>query len=54
MVIANSLYTEAHWHKAERDVAALRADFPQATHARLLRQLVKTACIKAGATGLGS
>ena len=54
MVIANSLYTEAHWHKAERDITALRAEFPQATHARLLRQLVKTACIKAGATGAGT
>ena len=54
MVIANSLYTEAHWHKAERDITSLRAEFPEATHARLLRQLVKAACIKAGATGAGT
>lgn len=54
MVVANSLYTEAHWHKAERDITALRAEFPLATHARLLRQLIKTACIKAGATGAGT
>ncbi len=54
MVVENSLYTQAHWHKAQRDIVALRAEFPQANDARLLRQLVKTACIKAGATGAGT
>jgi hypothetical protein len=50
----STLYTQAQWHKAKREIDTLRQDFPEATRARLLRQLVKAACIKAGATGAGS
>ncbi len=54
MAASNTLYTQAQWHKAVRDIAALRAEFPNANQARLLRQLVKSACLKAGATGAGT
>jgi hypothetical protein len=50
----SSLYTPAQWEKAKREVDALRKEFPNATQARLVRQLVKTACVKAGATGAGT
>jgi hypothetical protein len=50
----SNLYTPAQWDKAKRDVEALRKEFPNATQARLLRQLVKSACVKAGATGAGT
>jgi hypothetical protein len=50
----SSLYTPAQWEKAQREIEALRAEFPNASESRLLRQLVKTACVKAGATGAGT
>lgn len=52
--MSNSLFTQAQWQKAERDIATLRADFPDATDARLMRQLMKESCLKAGAVGGGS
>jgi hypothetical protein len=50
----NTFYSDAQWRKAQTDIAALRAEFPDATPARLLRQVVKEFCIKAGATGAGT
>jgi len=52
--MSNSLFTNAQWLKAERDVAALRVDFPEASDARLMRQLLKEGCLKAGAVGAGT
>jgi len=52
--MSNSLFTNAQWLKAERDVAALRVEFPDASDARLMRQLLKEGCLRAGAVGAGS
>ena len=49
-----SVYTLAQWQQAQRHVAALRKDFPGQKDGRVLRALVKEACIKAGATGAGT
>jgi hypothetical protein len=50
----STVYTPAQWHKAERDIAALRQEFPDASQARLMRHLIKQACLKAGAVGGGT
>jgi hypothetical protein len=52
--MANTIYTDKHWRQAQADIASLRVEFPGANTARLYRQLVKSACIKAGATGAGT
>ena len=52
--MSNAIYTETQWFKAERDIAALRVEFPEASDARLMRQLLKESCLKAGAVGGGS
>lgn len=52
--MAASLFTDAQWLRAERDIAALRLDFPEASDARLMRQLLKESCLKAGAVGGGT
>ncbi len=52
--MATPLFTDTQWLRAERDIAALRLDFPEASDARLMRQLLKESCLKAGAVGGGS
>lgn len=48
------MLTDALWQKAVSDIAEMRKEFPKASEARLARQVIKSACLRAGATGAGS
>jgi hypothetical protein len=49
-----AMFNQTQWLRAKIAVEQLRAQFPTATDARLVRQVIKLACVKAGATGAGS
>lgn len=50
----STLFTPAQWRKAQDYVSALKVEFPEFSRPRLLRQIIKSACLKAGATGAGT
>ncbi len=52
--MTNSIFTQAQWLLAKHEIDRLRQSLKGASDARLVRQVIKEGCIKAGAAGAGS
>lgn len=52
--MADQAFTPLQWRRARREIEQLREEAPDATDAKLIRQVLKNYCLKVGATGAGT